>query len=96
MQFQVVAEDLQFPEGPVAMSDGSVLLVEIRRKTLTRILPNGRQEIVAQLDGGPNGAAIGPDEALIGGSSASLRVRPCAADVRRIMHARHERDRPFR
>lgn len=64
MQFEVVAEELQFPEGPIAMADGSVLLVEIRRQTLTRILPNGRNEIVAELGGGPNGAAIGPDGAV--------------------------------
>jgi gluconolactonase len=64
MQFDVVAEDLQFPEGPVALGDGSVLLVEIRRNTLTRVFPDGRKEIVAQIEGGPNGAAIGPDGAV--------------------------------
>ncbi len=46
------------------MADGSVVLVEIRRGTLTRVLPNGRHEVVAQLGGGPNGAAIGPDGAM--------------------------------
>jgi gluconolactonase len=45
------------------MPDGSVLVVEIQRKTLTRVYPDGRLEIVAQLGGGPNGAAIGPDGA---------------------------------
>jgi gluconolactonase len=60
----VVTDGLQFPEGPIAMSDGSVLLVEIRRQTLTRVFPDGRQEIVAELPGGPNGAAIGPDGAV--------------------------------
>jgi gluconolactonase len=64
MDFHVVAEGLQFPEGPIAMADGSVLVVEIRRQTLTRVLPDGRQEIVAELGGGPNGAAIGPDGAV--------------------------------
>jgi gluconolactonase len=64
MDIQVVTQGLQFPEGPIAMADGSVLLVEIRRKTLTRVLPDGRQEIVTELGGGPNGAAIGPDGAL--------------------------------
>jgi gluconolactonase len=54
---------LRFPEGPVAMPDGSVLLVEIARGTLTRVHPDGRQEIVAEPGGGPNGAAIGPDGA---------------------------------
>ena len=57
----LVADDLQFPEGPVALPDGSLLVVEIRRGTLTRIAPNGAKEIVAELGGGPNGAAIGPD-----------------------------------
>lgn len=56
-----VTSGLQFPEGPVAMPDGSVLVVEIARRTLTRVLPDGRQEIVAHVGGGPNGAAIGPD-----------------------------------
>jgi gluconolactonase len=59
-----VTEGLQFPEGPVVMSDGSIVLVEIRRGTLTRVLPDGRHEIVAQLGGGPNGAAVGPDGAM--------------------------------
>ena len=29
-EFRVVAEGLRFPEGPVALEDGSVLVVEIR------------------------------------------------------------------
>ncbi|MBI3699602.1 MAG: SMP-30/gluconolactonase/LRE family protein [Afipia sp.] len=58
---RVIATDLQFPEGPVVMPDGSVVLVEIRRKTLTRVYPDGRKDIVAEVPGGPNGAALGPD-----------------------------------
>jgi gluconolactonase len=58
---RVIAENLAFPEGPVAMSDGSILLVEIKRQTLSRVRPDGRIEVVASLGGGPNGAAIGPD-----------------------------------
>ncbi len=61
---QQVAAGLQFPEGPVAMADGSVVLVEIRRGTLTRVAPDGRRETIAALGGGPNGAAIGPDGAV--------------------------------
>ncbi len=58
---RVIASDLQFPEGPVVMPDGSVILVEIRRETLTRVYPDGRKEIIAKIPGGPNGAALGPD-----------------------------------
>ena len=58
---RVLASDLQFPEGPVVLPDGSVVLVEIRRKQLTRVYPDGRKEAVAQMPGGPNGAAMGPD-----------------------------------
>jgi len=60
-ELTVIADDLWFPEGPVALPDGSVLVVEIRRRTLTRIHRGGGKEIVAELGGGPNGAAIGPD-----------------------------------
>lgn len=63
MKFEIVSEGLGFPEGPIAMADGSVILVEIRRKTLSRCW-NGRTEVIANLGGGPNGAAIGPDGAV--------------------------------
>jgi gluconolactonase len=60
---RTVTTGLQFPEGPVAMPDGSVLVVEIRRGTLSRVAPDGRITVVAECGGGPNGAAIGPDGA---------------------------------
>src|SRR6266566_4226178 len=56
-----ITSGLQFPEGPVALADGSVVVVEIKRGTLTRVAPDGKQTIVATTGGGPNGAAIGPD-----------------------------------
>lgn len=64
MKIREIASGLQFPEGPIAMDDGSVLLVEIARGTLTRVTPEGRVSVVADLGGGPNGAAIGPDGAV--------------------------------
>ena len=60
-QMQEITSGLQFPEGPIAMNDGSVLVVEIKRGTLTRVTPDGTKEVVAETGGGPNGAAIGPD-----------------------------------
>ena len=59
--FNVITDQLQFPEGPIAMNDGSVLVVEIKRGTLSRVHPDGQVDIVAHIGGGPNGAAIGPD-----------------------------------
>jgi sugar lactone lactonase YvrE len=58
---RVLATGLEFPEGPVVMPDGSVVLVEIRGQRLTRVWPDGAKEVVASIPGGPNGAAIGPD-----------------------------------
>jgi gluconolactonase len=58
---RVVASSLEFPEGPVALADGSLLIVEIAGGTLTRIQPDGSRQVLARLGGGPNGAAIGPD-----------------------------------
>lgn len=62
-QFRKITDGLRFPEGPIAMPDGSVVLVEIERGTLTRVLPDGTKEVIAETGGGPNGAAIGPDGA---------------------------------
>jgi len=59
-KFKQVTSGLRFPEGPVAMPDGSVILVEIERRALSRVTPDGKIHVVAQLGGGPNGAAMGP------------------------------------
>jgi gluconolactonase len=62
--FREITSGLRFPEGPVALSDGSVLVVEIQRGTLTRVAPDGTTSVVAECGGGPNGAAVGPDGAI--------------------------------
>lgn len=63
LEIKQITSGLQFPEGPIACEDGSVLLVEIKRGTLSRVTPDGTIEVVAETGGGPNGAAIGPDGA---------------------------------
>lgn len=60
---EIVAEGLAFPEGPVVMADGSVIVVELAGGRITRCW-NGRTETLCEIGGGPNGAAIGPDGAL--------------------------------
>jgi gluconolactonase len=61
LQGRVMTTGLAFPEGPVALPDGSVPVVEIGAARLTRILPSGERDVIAHVGGGPNGAAVGPD-----------------------------------
>jgi len=61
---EIMTDGLRFPEGPVAMDDGSVILVEIAEGRITRVLPDGGKQTVAEPGGGPNGLAIGPDGKL--------------------------------
>ena len=61
MEIDLVTDGLRFPEGPIAMADGSVILTEIEGARLTRVAPDGTKSVVAETGGGPNGAAIGPD-----------------------------------
>ena len=63
-QLREIATGLEFPEGPIAMPDGSTLVVEIRCGKLTRVGADGSVDVVADLGGGPNGAARGPDGAI--------------------------------
>ncbi|MDQ0138074.1 gluconolactonase [Neorhizobium galegae] len=57
---RIITQELIYPEGPIALDDGSVLVVEIERQTLSRVTAKGEIEVLAQVKGGPNGAAIGP------------------------------------
>lgn len=63
-EYDVFTTGLRFPEGPVVMGDGSVLVVEIARGTITRVAPDSTHSVVAETGAGPNGSAIGPDGAL--------------------------------
>ncbi len=60
-EFHTRATGLAFPEGPIAMPDGSLLIVEMFGPHLTRIHGDGRVERICAVPGGPNGIAIGPD-----------------------------------
>jgi len=59
-----VTTGLRFPEGPVACADGSVIVTEIAAGRITRCLPDGTTQTVAEPGGGPNGLAFGPDGML--------------------------------
>lgn len=61
---KVLASGLGFPEGPIAIADGSVLFVEMANGSLSKVDVEGNVSVVAKLGGGPNGAALGPDGAV--------------------------------
>ena len=65
MDLTTLAEGLRFPEGPVCLPDGSVAVVEIAAQRITRVAPDGGKSTLAEVPGGPNGMAMGPDGMLI-------------------------------
>ena len=62
--FTELTSGLKFPEGPIATTDGNVIVVEMFGKRITRIAPDGTKTTLAEVPGGPNGIAFGPDGAL--------------------------------
>lgn len=63
-EYEVIADGLRFPEAPVVMPDGSVIVTEIEAGRITRCWAGGRKEVIAVTGGGPNGLAFGPDGKL--------------------------------
>jgi len=58
------ADDLDRPEGPVALPDGSVALVEGGRGCVTQIGPDGRSRRTIAVTGEPNGLTVDSDGVL--------------------------------
>ena len=54
----IYARDLMNPEGPVFLPDGSLLVVEGTRGTVTQIMPGGRSTRIIATTGEPNGLAL--------------------------------------
>ena len=94
-----VTSGLKFPEGPIAMADGTVIVVELFGPRLTRVHPDGTKETIAEIPGGPNGAAIGPDGAVYlcnnGGRYSPLDINgicvPGPPDMDRYLGGRIQR-----
>jgi len=68
---EVVAEDLLFPEGPIALPDGSVILVEIAGGRLSRVYPDGRTEVVARRGVDRTGPPTGRTDASTSATTAA-------------------------
>jgi gluconolactonase len=73
---ELLSSDLAFPEGPVSLPDGTVLVGEEGRGQVTRVATDGSKTVVAETGGAPNGLALGPDGDLYicnnGGLALSL------------------------
>ena len=63
-QIEIVAQGFGFPEGPVALADGSVVVTEINGGRISRVAADGAVTRLGTPAGGPNGLALGPDGGL--------------------------------
>ena len=59
-----LARGLRFPEGPVVLPDGSLVVCQIAAGVVSRVERYGTVTDIAGGLPGPNGAALGPDGAL--------------------------------
>src|SRR5229473_1531146 len=88
MEVRTLTDGLEFPEGPVALGDGSVLLVEIAGGTLTRVAADGTKSVVARTGGGPNGAALGPGDTCIIANNGGFEWHREGGHIRPLTQAR--------
>lgn len=73
---EIIARGFGFPEGPVALADGSVVITEINGGKITRVWADGTVTPLGAAAGGPNGLALGPDGALYLCDNGGARYLP--------------------
>jgi hypothetical protein len=56
---EILADGLAWPEGPVALADGSVLLVEVHGGGLTRVASDGAVSLAAPSAADPTAPRVG-------------------------------------
>lgn len=78
---RLVTSGLARPESPKPMADGSVLVVEMGRGALSRVMPDGQIKLVAELGGSPNGCAIGPDGAVYVANNGGARLKRVGSPI---------------
>lgn len=73
---RVVASDLGFPEGPLLLADGDLLVADVRHGRVHRVSPAGGEVTTeATPGGGPNGLALGADGAVYVANSGGWEYR---------------------
>jgi gluconolactonase len=72
---RVVTTGLAFPEGPVFLEDGSVVVTEIAGQCLTRVV-GGQKSLIARTGGGANGATLGADGAIWVANNGGVSLGP--------------------
>lgn len=70
--FQLVADGLGFPEGPVALPDGRIAFTDMRLQTVFELADSQPPSVLAVTDGSPNGAALGEDGLLYVANNGGL------------------------
>jgi gluconolactonase len=71
----LLAEGLEFPEGPIAAGNGEVVFTQIRGQQLSRYR-GGTVETLAHTGGGANGATTGPDGAYYVANNGGISTGP--------------------
>ena len=76
---KILASGFGFPEGPVVMPDGAVILTEIRNGRCSRVTPDGKSRCSRSAAAGRTGSRSAPTARSISATTAA----PATSKARR-------------
>ncbi|RNL62450.1 SMP-30/gluconolactonase/LRE family protein [Nocardioides marmoriginsengisoli] len=82
LETEVRVEGLLFPEGPVVLPSGDLVVCELAGRRVTRIDARGGKRTLATFAGSPNGQVVAPDGSLWVCDNGGRWVAESAADLR--------------